>query len=321
MSRIDELKKQYPELNITVFDMMTRMDTTKSHKYLSLMCKIFGKNVNVNESFSKDEFPFRISEMQSNLTNKGISIDGLSHNQILYLNRMTSDYISTESFDTFKEFMFYMDKGQIEKTDVTSYSNIDEMRAAITLATMKEMTKDLEGQIIKEFEDDMWVILRPLTFSSSAKYGSSTRWCTTYQKEKNYFEKYWRKGILVYFINKQTGYKFAGYKGLDGDGEFNFWNSEDSRIDYLDVIADDYLFPIVRRIFKSEETNKSLSTIETQYQVYDECVLHHKRLYGGPTIVETEQPVHSMENRIISEFRTLTEPHLEDVVNLPTMRA
>lgn len=320
MSRIDELKKQYPELNITVFDMMTRMDTSKSYKYLSLMCKIFGKNVNVNQSFHKDEFSSRISEMQSNLTNKGIFIDGLSHNQILYLNRLAQDYFSPDEFDTFKDFMFYMDKGQIEKTDVTSYNNIGEMRGAVTLATMKEMTKDLEGQIIKEFEDDKWVILRPLTFSSSAKYGSSTRWCTTYQKEKNYFEKYWRKGILVYFINKQTGYKFAGYKALDGGGEFNFWNPEDSRIDYLDVIADDYLFPIVRRIFKSEETNKSLSPIETQNQVYDECVLHYERLYGGPD-VETDPPVYSMENQIISEFRTLTEPVEEDVVNLPTMRA
>ena len=53
---------------------------------------------------------------------------------------------------------------------------------------MKELAKELEGQIIKEYEDEKWVALRPLTFSSSAKYGSSTRWCTTYQKEKNYLQ-------------------------------------------------------------------------------------------------------------------------------------
>ena len=49
MSRLDELKKQYPELNITVFDMMTRLDTSKSYKYLPLMCKIFGKRYNPSE--------------------------------------------------------------------------------------------------------------------------------------------------------------------------------------------------------------------------------------------------------------------------------
>ena len=46
MSRIDELKKQYPELNVTIFDMMTRIDTSKSYKYLPLLCKIFGQKFN-----------------------------------------------------------------------------------------------------------------------------------------------------------------------------------------------------------------------------------------------------------------------------------
>jgi hypothetical protein len=143
---------------------------------------------------------------------------------------------------------------------------------------MKELTKDLEGQVIKEYEDERWVVVRPLTFSASAKYGASTRWCTTYQREKNYFEKYWRRGILVYFINKQTGYKFAGYKGLEGDSEFSFWNAEDNRTDYLEVEADDYLFPIVRKIFKSEQTNKNLCSDEIQEQVHTECLTGYEKM-------------------------------------------
>ena len=46
MSRLDELKKQYPELNVTVFDMMTRLDVSKTYKYLPLFCKIFGVRFN-----------------------------------------------------------------------------------------------------------------------------------------------------------------------------------------------------------------------------------------------------------------------------------
>jgi hypothetical protein len=174
--------------------------------------------------------------------------------------------------------MDYMEKGHVENKDITSYKDIDDVRGAVTLASIKEFTKGLESQIIKEFEDEKWIAVRPLTFSASAKYGASTRWCTTYQKEKNYFEKYWRKGILVYFINKQTGYKFAGFKGLDGDNEFSFWNSEDSRVDYLDVNADDYLFPVVRRIFKSEMTNKNLSSNEIQEQVHNECISAYEKM-------------------------------------------
>ncbi len=278
MSRLDELKKQYPELNVTVFDMMTRLDTSKSYKYLPLMCKIFGKRYKPSEQYQKDDLAQLMLETQSGLMNKGISTNDLTNNQMYYLLNYVSEHIPIDTFQTLNLFMEYMDKGQIENTDVTSYKDIESIRGAITLASMKELTKDLEGQVIKEFEDEKWVILRPLTFSASAKYGSSTRWCTTYQKEKNYFEKYWRKGILVYFINKKTGYKFAGYKGLSGDDEFSFWNSEDNRVDYLDVDADDYLFPIVRRIFKSESTNKNLSSDEIQEQVHKECIQEYEKM-------------------------------------------
>ncbi len=46
MSRLDEIKKQYPELNLSMFDMMVRLDTSKSYKYLPLLCKIFGQKFN-----------------------------------------------------------------------------------------------------------------------------------------------------------------------------------------------------------------------------------------------------------------------------------
>ena len=68
----------------------------------------------------------------------------------------------------------------------------------------EQINLDLDFTPCKEYEDDKWVIVRPLTFASSVKYGASTRWCTTYQAEKQYFERYWRQGILIYFINKTT---------------------------------------------------------------------------------------------------------------------
>jgi hypothetical protein len=195
-----------------------------------------------------------------------------------YILNFITEHYNNDTYQTLKEFMDYMDKGQIDNKDISNYKDLDDVRGAVTLASIKEYTKDLENQIIKEYEDEKWVAVRPLTFSASAKYGSSTRWCTTYQREKQYFEKYWRKGILVYFINKQSGYKFAGFKGLNGDAEFSFWNAEDSRIDYLDVNADDYLFPIVRRIFKSDQTNKNLSSDEIQQQVHEECLSAHEKM-------------------------------------------
>jgi hypothetical protein len=346
MSRIDELKKQYPELNITFFDVMSRLDTSKSYKYLPLLCKIFGQKFSPKNVWHKDDYLNFMSENHASLINKGISTDNLTDNQIYYMSSYLTDTYTNETYHTLKEFMGYMDKGLIDNNDVTSYKNIEDVRGAVTLASMKEYTKDLEGQIIKDYEDEKWVAVRPLTFSASAKYGAGTRWCTTYQKEKQYFEKYWRKGILVYFINKETGYKFAGYKGLEGDNEFSFWNSEDQRIDYLDVNADDYLFPIVRKIFKSESTNKNLSSDEIQEQVHKECIHEYEKMRiefvsepdrmeePEPVMEQPELPVHNYQREMntIRELLTQTENDmvqgesevrelLSQFANVPTMRA
>ena len=334
MSRLDELKKQYPELNVTLFDMMTRIDTSKSYKYLGLMCKIFGQKFNPKKYWA-DDYLNGMSDVQSNLINKGISTNGLNDGQMLYIAHYIAEHFSMDTYQTLNEFMEYMDKGQIENKDVSTYKDLEDIRGAITLASMKEFTKDLEGQVIKEYEDEKWVAVRPLTFSASAKYGSSTRWCTTYKKEKNYFEKYWRKGILVYFINKLTGYKFAGYKSIhEGDSEFSFWNAEDSRVDYLDVDADDYLFPIVRKIFKSKDTNKNLCSDEIQEQVHTECLTGYEKMrlefvnehMEQPTEVSMEQPNSPTPNyqREMNTIRELiNDMDMTEEIGgrVPTMRA
>ena len=315
MSRIDELKKQFPELNMTMFDLFKRIDTSSTYKYFPLLCKIIGKRFNFQSEYRHDKH--RLDdiklEIHDSLLNRGISTDSLTDNELFTLNYL-SDYYNSDTFITIKDFIRLMDRNQIENKDVTSYSSIDDLRTAVTLATMKELTKELEGQIVKEFEDEKWLAVRPLTFQASSKYGATTRWCTTYGKEKQYFEKYWQNGILVYFINKQTGYKFAGYKALNGDTELSFWNAEDTRIDYLYVEAEDYLFPIVRRILGSNQTNKELCSTEIQNQVMLECGHNvrkmrlselepvHQEMYDGPMTNEIgEMEVRMEEDSIMTQ--------------------
>ena len=298
MSRIDELRKQFPELNMTMFDLFKRIDTSSSYKYFPLLCKVFGKRFNMLDQYENNKVKKDIAklEIHENLLSRGIATDGLTENELYYLHYIT-DYFNNDNYFTVKDFMRYMEKNQIENKDVTSYSTIDDLRAAITLASIKELTKELEGQVVKEYEDDKWLVVRPLTFQSSSKYGATTRWCTTYQKEKQYFEKYWQYGILVYFINKVTGYKFAGYKSLRDGDELSFWNAEDRRIDYLDVDADDYLFPIVRRILSSNKTNKELCSTEIQNQVMSECGYNVLKMSAPEPMMDMGEEIGEMEVR------------------------
>jgi len=288
MSRIKELKEKYPHLNVSFFDIMTRLDISKSNKYLPLICKIFSKRFDVIQQHGL-ESENSTRELNQRLSSLGINVTDLTPNQIYVITHLI-DYFNNDSLNSITQFMELMEKGLIEQNDVSKYEDLDSLRGAITLAAMKEWRKDLEGEVIKEYEDDKWVVLRPLTFAASAKYGATTRWCTTYSREKQYFEKYWRKGILVYFINKISGYKFAGYKALDGENELSFWNQEDQRVDYLLLDVDDYLFPITRKIFSSQETNKNLCSPEIQEQVHSECLNLEEKLYAveQPTAVLRE---------------------------------
>lgn len=268
MSRFDELKKQYPELNTSVLDVLKQLDKSSTYKYLPLICKIFSEKYKPSPY---PDFSNMIEDWKTNLKNKGFNCEKLSLKELIFYVNLLDNWPQSH-FEIFHDFMTLMEKGLLEKKDVTSYSSLDDMRGEITLASLKEIKKSLEREIIKEYEDDKWLILRPLTFLSSCKYGAATKWCTTYEKDKQFFEKYWRTGILVYFINKKSGYRFAGFKSLDESHELSFWTAEDHRVDFLDLEVDDYLFNICRKIFKSKFTNKNLCTAELQENVHKECI-------------------------------------------------
>lgn len=290
MSRLNELKKQYPELNITMLDVLSRLDKSGTYKYLPLICKIFGKRWSFDAQVYKNERDQFREDMKIHLDNKGIISDDLTDSS-LYVHYRFADEFVHEHFETMNQFIKLMELNQVENNDVTSYKNIDEVRSAVTLASMKVWEKELENQSHKEYEDKKWLIVRPLTFSSSCKYGASTRWCTTYKNEKQYFEKYWRRGILIYFINKETGYKVAGFKALDGDTEFSFWNAEDQRVDFLEISFDDYLYSIIRSIFKSQKTNHDLCSYEIREQVFIECGRQELKMRAEISEINVEVPL------------------------------
>ena len=270
MSRLSELKKQYPELNLTIFDIIERMDISKTYKYIPLLCKIFGEKY--REIIRTDKI--WVGELKDRLKIKGFDLSNESDVTLVSFYWIMDQYPS-ELFEVTREFIDRMENNKIQNKDISSYSSVESLRTAISLSTLKEVQKDLESQVIKEYEDDKWLIIRPLTFQSSKKYGSGTRWCTTSTQEKNHFERYWRRGVLVYFINKETGYKFAGFKDMS-DMEISFWSSEDLRIDSIQLDVDVYLYPIIKEVLSSLFSNKELSSKTLIDSVEEECLNYYE---------------------------------------------
>lgn len=299
MSRKDELKKQYPELNITLIDILANFDRSKTYKYLPLLCKIFSQRFKLKGIDKISDAQFML-EINSRLLQIGIGISKHTFSEKLFMVEVL-DMFPMEYRETLTSFMEYMEKNLIENKDVTSYSSIAEIQQALSLVTLKLITKEMESQVIKLFEDDEWVVVRPLTFESSAKYGASTKWCTTAANSKEHFERYWRQGILVYFINKKTGYKFAGFKNLSEKNDLSFWNAEDDRVDSIDLNIPDSMYSLIREIFKSKDTNKNLCSDEIQQKVHQECIQYELK-------ISDEIAINYTDDRFVEGGLTFTYP-------------
>jgi hypothetical protein len=122
------------------------------------------------------------------------------------------------------------------------------------------------------YEDEVWLIVRPLTFEASSKYGAGTKWCTTQKNDKQYFTRYWNRGVLAYIINKQTGLKYGMFKALEEyDSELSFWDAPDNRVDFLMMDIGDQLLPVIKQLIKSDKTNEQLCSSELIEKVWEEC--------------------------------------------------
>jgi hypothetical protein len=276
MSRIDELKKQHPQFNINYFDIFRRLDVSKSGKYMPVISHM------VNESLKKRvEHRSELDSVKSRCDEYGFDYKGLNEYEII-VSYLILDYIVARDWDIMTEFMEYMERGVIDNKDILTYKNMEDVRAAVSSATLKLYSKELQNQIHKEFEDDTWIAVRPLSFEASMKYGASTKWCTTYKKEKEYFAKYFSRGVLVYFINKITGYKFALYSEVyEGNNDISFWNAEDTRVDFLQLDIDSYLLPIIKNLATCKIKNSEMLTPDDLEKVLIDCKYFDVRNYSG----------------------------------------
>ena len=291
-----------------IIDLFLKMDSTKTNKYLPLMCKLLSSRFQVNKLWNKRDEESEMNHIKERMDLMGLNYNGMSNNE-LYSYYCLADYFNHEDMRLLSSFQKYNERGLIPNNDVTSYQNFEQIMSSVGLASLKEDEKELRSQIIREHDDETWLALRPLTFGASSKYGAATKWCTTYQNDKQYFERYWKRGILVYFINKITGLKFAVFKALDGDRELSFWNAADQRVDFLELDIDDYMFPIIKQILKSEETNRDLSSTKIRTQVRQECARSMEKSLVQEDRYEVERPM--MEEAIPQINFEMTEREVE----------
>ena len=258
MSRIKNLKTD-PEHIINMVDIIGLFVPEKKSKYIETLMRIMKKTKNIDQ-YGNDV-------LDSYKTEFGIdkeSFKDFSPIQMIFIYRFIESMFNYSDLKSFIKFCEYNERGLIEQSDLSRYNTFDEVLVATSIAEVKTLEKDLEKQIKVIYSNNEWVVLRPLTFLSSRKYGSSTKWCTTQENNPEYFIRYAKKGILLYMINKITGLKVACFKSLDnGDPEFSFWNQVDTRIDSMESELPMFIMECIREeVSKNPVSNLSLLSEE-----------------------------------------------------------
>ena len=232
MSRLDRLKEQHSDLNISLIDIISYLDPTDSYKYIEFLIKNF-KRDSQYYSPNKEEF----------------------------MGLMGVFLFGSGEIETLNEFERHSRANRIKQKDISQYTNFLELNDVVKAAEEIENRKKLEKEILKIYEDDTWFILTPLSFEASQVYGANTKWCTTQEK---YWYQYLTSHRLIYVLNKKINTKIAFSRDYRHD-KFQAWTADDSEVSpmFIDWIPDELFLKIRKELQKDERTGDLIGLGDT----------------------------------------------------------
>jgi hypothetical protein len=266
MSRIKELKS---ENIIDLVGLFSYFVPEKKSKYVELLIRLLKKTKNIDQH--KKEVVERLVN-EFNIDKKEIEKEQTLHLVLFY--NIVEAMFNFQDLKSFQRFCEYNERSLIKQNDLSRYNDFEEIMSELSVADLIVDQKKLEKQTICLMDTDEWLIVRPLTYLSSKKYGSNTKWCTTQENNSEYFTKYSSKGVLIYCINKKTGYKVACFYSLDkGDPEFSFWNQKDTRIDSLQTEITDEVRDVIIKVIKDKNVKTNRFLLGDDERIKEESII------------------------------------------------
>ena len=311
---IKKLKKENEILNLNLASMLERFDTSKTKKYSQFLVKMLNKQIE-NWQAEQDSFPQAIQSERIHISPTERILPNNSYENMLSRLFFCEHIFSWGRMERFIEFTELMEKGVISEKDISKYDSWDMLEENLFEAKNREMFKRSKKEIHKIFEDDNYMIFKPLTYASSCSYGYQTKWCTAMVNDPGYFYNH-SKGILIYLIDKKENKKFAFYKHfpqlyeISDDHEqyaFKTYNQEDKQIDTIQT----GLPMNILQIILMECDLKSPTTIPN-YKLFSEEEKNEMRKYTGPLL--DDEPVE--EEKMLYNSDELPGLHVHPVAAL-----
>jgi hypothetical protein len=179
--------------------------------------------------------------------------------QILLIYKFLDSFFNVSDLNNFRKFCDYNERGLIEQNDLSRYKTFEDVINQMSVADLKAESKELETQVVNLLETEDYIVVRPLTYLASKKYGANTKWCTT-QEGGEYFNKYNKRGVLIYCIGKTNGHKVAAFYSLDkNEPELSWWNAKDSKIDSMQSDLPREIRNVVEDTFSDKNVKWSLN--------------------------------------------------------------
>lgn len=260
------LRKELREKSsVSYIDLFTFLFPDAKTKYYDMFINIIKNRVDSFDDESKNDVYEHLSHKIKGDKEK---MDVLKKMPIenVYALKVLSNLIEMEmslDLEVLEEFISLNERNLIEKNDLTTYKNYDDLVQQVSLASLRASDKEMEKQVYKVHEDEDWLILRPLTTQSSVKYGFGAKWCTAMSNDSSYFSNYSYEGILIYTINKKTGYKAACYKNRH-NVNLTFWDMMDNQMDSLQIDLPHHILLLIKKeVYENEKTN---------FQMLKECL-------------------------------------------------
>ena len=255
MSRLDRLKEQHPELNISLIDMLVKVDPTSTYKYTEFLIKM------IKEMFISDD----ASDIGLNI---GI------------------DILGWDNVDSLNEFEIHSRAGRIKNSDISSYKNWKQIENSVKDAEEVVKQKEAEKQINKLYDDSEWLVVIPLSFESSKVYGMGTKWCTT---QENHWNDYISNYKMIYIINKLSNEKYAISRDKRSDSKIQAWLSDDKETSPFMLPLPSNIMSIITEEVRKKECVRDLMwgiSDEIKEDVYD-VMKYIQGLYGSYDVNST----------------------------------
>jgi hypothetical protein len=320
---IKNLKKDNEILSMSLIDMLSKYDISKTKKYTQFLVKMMKREIQtIFEYDTESQYELKTDDEFFDLFNPK-SIDGKFLNHIIQ-----NCFIGSDRLRLFTEFTKLMERGVIENKDISTYDSWDMMEGEFFRGKHKQMFKDSKKEVKKIYEDEDYLILKPLTYNASCVYGYNTKWCTAMITDPSYFYSH-SMGVLIYLMDKKRNKKFAFHnqvpslydKFLFDDTDqriFKTWDETDKNIDSIQSGLPFSILELIYNQFTEDIKNRNRNCNLFSKEELDKFKMHCE-LPDSPLEQPIEEPAIQITRRV-TEFPTLTatRPALRRIPRLYT---